>query len=207
MLTANIYAGLPPGGTFNLNIVSGTLIADQRQNMVRKAFADGFDYVLFLDADMRFPPDTFWRLLKHGKPIVAANYATRRIPVKTVAFRDFASRECIYTDTDSAGLEEVDAVGMGCMLIEMEVFRKCPLPWFNLAWLPSGNVWVGEDIYFCKLAQAHGFKVYVDHDLSKQVRHIGSMEFSHDHAVECRPSETADVADAANRIETAEAEA
>jgi hypothetical protein len=204
MLTANIYAGLPQGGTFNINILSGTLIADQRQNLVRKAFSDDFDYVLFLDADMRFPADTFWKLQRHGKDIVAANYATRRIPVKTVAFSDVASRECVYTDKDSQGLQEVEAVGMGCMLIKMDVFRKCPLPWFNLAWLPSGNVWVGEDVYFCKLAQAHGFKVYIDHDLSKQVRHIGTMEFTHDHAVECR---TDDVTSAAREIEALEAEA
>ncbi len=201
MLTANIYAGLPQGGTFNVNILSGTLIADQRQNLVRKAFAADYDYVLFLDADMRFPANTFWKLQKHDKDIVAANYPTRRIPVKTVAFRDFANLECIYTDGASTGLEEVDAVGMGCMLIKMDVFRKCPLPWFNLAWLPSGNVWVGEDIYFCKLAQANGFKVYIDHDLSKDVKHIGTMEFTHDHAVECRPDEPQDIADAAQKME------
>ena len=40
---------------------------------------------------------------------------------------------------------------------------------------------IGEDMYFCREAQKAGFKVYIDHDLSKQVRHIGVLEFMHEH--------------------------
>jgi hypothetical protein len=33
------------------------------------------------------------------------------------------------------------------------------------------------------------------------VKHIGTMEFTHDHAVECRPDEPQDIADAAQKME------
>lgn len=185
IMSARFYGNAPEGTLFNINFVAGTLIADQRQKLVMLARQKGADHILFLDSDMRFPATLLERLLRHDKDIVACNYATRRMPVKTVAFSEFSELKCIYSKGKS-GLEEVDAVGMGAMLIKTEVFEKLPLPWFNVSYLPNGRIYVGEDIYFCKLAQAHGYKVYIDHDLSNDVKHIGIMEFTHDHAEACR---------------------
>lgn len=199
IMSARWYAAAPVGASFNVHIVNGTLIADQRAKLARMALTSGADYALYLDSDMRFPPYLLEKLVAHGKDIVACNYATRRLPVKTVAFSDFATLKCIYSH-DRTGLEEVDAIGMGAMLVKTEVFRKLPQPWFNVSYLPSGGMYVGEDIYFCKLAQAHGFKVFVDHDLSKDVKHIGKMEFTHDHAEACRADIPSDVDEAAAKI-------
>jgi glycosyltransferase involved in cell wall biosynthesis len=199
IMSARWYASAPVGASFNVHIVNGTLIADQRAKLARMALTSGADYALYLDSDMRFPPYLLEKLVAHGKDIVACNYATRRLPVKTVAFSDFATLKCIYSH-DRTGLEEVDAIGMGAMLVKTEVFRKLPQPWFNVSYLPSGGMYVGEDIYFCKLAQAHGFKVWVDHDLSKDVKHIGKMEFTHDHAEACRADIPSDVDEAAAKI-------
>lgn len=199
IMSARWYASAPVGASFNVHIVNGTLIADQRAKLARMALTSGAEYVLYLDSDMRFPPYLLEKLVAHGKDIVACNYATRRLPVKTVAFSDFATLKCIYSH-DRTGLEEVDAIGMGAMLVKTEVFRKLPQPWFNVSYLPSGGMYVGEDIYFCKLAQAHGFKVWVDHDLSKDVKHIGKMEFTHDHAEACRADIPSDVDEAAAKI-------
>ena len=199
ILSARWYGNAPSGTRFDVHFVNGTLIADQRAKLARMALQAGADYALFLDSDMRFPGDLLDCLIARDKDIVACNYATRRLPVKTVAFSDFADLKCIYSH-DRTGLEEVDAIGMGAMLVKTEVFKKLPLPWFNVSWLPSGQMYVGEDIYFCKLAQAHGFKVWVDHDLSKEVKHIGSMEFTHEHAEACRSDTPADIETAAAKI-------
>jgi len=204
-MSARFYGNAQAGTLFNVNFVSGTLIADQRQKLVMMAIKQKADYVLFLDSDMRFPPNLLERLLSHDKDVVACNYATRRLPVKTVAFSDFAELKCVYSG-DKTGLEEVDAVGMGAMLLKSEIFKKLPLPWFSISYLPSGNMYIGEDIYFCKLAQANGMKVYVDHDLSKQVKHIGVMEFTHDHAEACRPDPMDEAAEIVARLQEAEDE-
>lgn len=200
IMSARFYGNAPSGTLFNVNFVAGTLIADQRQKLVMMAIKQGADYILFLDSDMRFPSYLLERLLAHDKDIVACNYATRRLPVKTVAFSDFAELKCVYS-LDKTGLEEVDAVGMGAMLIKTEIFKKLPLPWFSISYLPSGNMYIGEDIYFCKLAQANGMKVYVDHDLSKDVRHIGVMEFTHDHAEIDRPDPMTETAALMERLQ------
>jgi len=200
IMSARFYGNAPSGTLFNVNFVAGTLIADQRQKLVMMAIKQGADYILFLDSDMRFPSYLLERMLAHDKDIVACNYATRRLPVKTVAFSDFAELKCIYS-SDKNGLEEVDAIGMGAMLIKTEIFKKLPLPWFSISYLPSGNMYIGEDIYFCKLAQANGMKVYVDHDLSKGVRHIGVMEFTHDHAEIDRPDPMTETAALMERLQ------
>lgn len=205
IMSARFYGNAQAGTLFNVNFVSGTLIADQRQKLVMMAIKQKADYVLFLDSDMRFPPNLLEHLMLHDKDIVACNYATRRLPVKTVAFSDFAELKCVYSG-DKTDLEEVDAVGMGAMLIKTEIFKKLPLPWFSISYLPSGNMYIGEDIYFCKLAQANGMKVYVDHDLSKQVKHIGVMEFTHDHAEACRPDPMDEAAEIVARLQEAEDE-
>lgn len=198
-MAAQWFAAAPAGSGFDLHFLSGTLIADQRQKLAVMALSGKADRILFLDSDMRFPTTLISRLMAHDADIVACNYATRRMPIKTVAFSDFTVAECIYSH-DRSGLEAVDAVGMGAMMIKADVFRRLPLPWFNISWLPNGGMWVGEDIYFCKLAQSHGFKVLVDHDLSKEIRHIGVMEFSHEHAKACQAD---DLTQAAARIEEA----
>lgn len=181
VFSAQWYAAAPEGSQFNINMVSGTLIADQRMKLVTMSLQQRADYLLFLDSDMRFPANVVHQLLKHDLPIVAANYATRRLPVKTVAFKNFQKLEYVQTFETSTGLEEVDAVGMGCMLVKAEVFRAMPMPWFQIGYSPDWKAFIGEDMYFCREAQKAGFKVYIDHDVSKHVRHIGVLEFMHEH--------------------------
>jgi GT2 family glycosyltransferase len=149
------------------------------------------DYMLFLDSDMRFPKNIANRLITHDKDIVACNYSTRRLPAKPVAWTNFSMQEFI-TSHDRAGVEEVDAIAMGAMLVKAEVFTKLPNPWFQVVYSKSARAFIGEDIYFCQLAKAHGFKVHVDHDLSREIKHIGSFEFGHEHVAVCREQEDAE---------------
>jgi GT2 family glycosyltransferase len=192
-MTANWSAKhVPGGGRLFIFTSMGTLIANQRQELVGEALQSGASHILFLDTDMRFPKDTIDRLLAHDKPIVAANYATRRMPVKTVAFKTAGSWDCVYTTEDKTGLEKVAAVGMGVMLIKREVFETLELPWFIIGYSPKTFEFSGEDIFFCRQAQKAGYDIMIDHDLSKQVKHIGSFEFAHEHAEVCKQEQNGD---------------
>jgi hypothetical protein len=67
----------------------GTIIPQQRATLVDAAQRFNASHILWLDSDMRFPKDTLFRLMKHEKPIVAANYARRRHPaLPTAEHRD-----------------------------------------------------------------------------------------------------------------------
>lgn len=162
----------------------GTLIASQRMELARQALEEKADYLLWLDSDMRFPKETIGHLILRDKPIVAANYATRRMPVKPVAMRDEGGKiNRVYTSPESEGLEQVDYVGMGVMMTKREVFEKVEAPWFAIPYSTIGNHYIGEDVYFCKKAKEAGFEVLVDHDLSHHVKHIGTFEYSHEGAL------------------------
>ena len=73
-----------------------------------------------------------------------------------------------------AGLEQVDSVGCGVMLVRLSVFDALPQPWFSTPY--NGREHIGEDLYFCQQARAVGFDVWIDHDLSQRVRHTGTVE-------------------------------
>jgi len=162
----------------------GTLIVNQRQELAQASLDAGATHILFIDADMRFPKDAIFRLLQRDEDIVAANYSTRKLPLQPVAFRDDTTTERVYTEQDDTGLESVAAIGMGLMLIKAEVFQKMPKPWFFVPY--QNGIYTGEDIFFCRTAREFGFEVLLDHDLSKEVRHIGAFEFSNAHACGAR---------------------
>jgi hypothetical protein len=141
----------------------------------------GATHVLWLDSDMRFPKDALGRLLAHGEPIVGANYTTRRPPYLPTAE---TAEGYLFGSPDLDGLVEVSHLGMGLLLVDTDVFRKIGEPYFALGYNRQDGSYVGEDFYFCKKARDHGYKVYVDQTLSREVRHIGETEFRYEHALE-----------------------
>jgi hypothetical protein len=177
---------------------SGTLLSSQRQDLARDAIASGCTHTLWLDSDMRFPKDVISRLLAHDEGIVAANYAKRRMPTEPISAKlrtdDMEESKVyrVYTEEDSTGLEEVDYTGMGVMLVKREVYEKMEEPWFAIPWNTTVKDFLGEDVFFCRRARENGFKTYIDHDLSKQVYHIGSFEFKHEHTWACREASNGD---------------
>lgn len=174
---------VPNGDQLMIFTSKGTLIVNQRADLARNAINAGADYILWLDTDMRFPKDTLTRLLAHKKPIVAANYATRRLPVDTVAFQLGEDNvwSTLHTKPESTGLEKVTAVGMGVMLTDTKVYREMEAPWFSITYHPNTHEYSGEDIYFCYKANSLGYDILIDHDLSKEVKHVGDFEFGHEH--------------------------
>jgi len=162
----------------------GTLIVNQRQDLVKEALLGEADYILFLDADMRFPMNTLERLIDRDKDIVAANYPTRRLPPKPTAFKELHPTIPIRTTEESTGLEEAVACGAGVMLIKTSILWTLELPLFYIDWDDYHRNFTGEDVYFCRKARDAGYTVWVDHDLSKEVMHVGMFEFINSHVEE-----------------------
>lgn len=171
---------------------SGTLLSSQRQDLARDAVEAGCTHTLWLDSDMRFPKDTILHLLERDQDIICANYAKRRFPTEPIAVKknvpgeDAEKINRVYTEEDSTGLVEVDYCGMGVMLVKAEVYKKMEYPWFAIPWVPAAEDYIGEDVWFCRRAYENGFKTMVDQDLSKEVHHIGTFEYKHEHTLICR---------------------
>lgn len=162
----------------------GTLIPQQREELVRQAMEANATHVLWLDSDMRFPKDSLERLLAHNEPIVAANYTRRRQPfLPTAEDRD---RGHLFTEAASEGLAEVSHCGMGLMLCETSVFESLKEPWFMLGFNPAMKGFLGEDFYFCRKAKDAGYRILIDQALSRDVKHCGEMEVRYEHALQSR---------------------
>lgn len=67
--------------------------------------------------------------------------------------------------TECTGLQEVDAVGSGCLLIARRVILKLrdQQP-FARIWKKDGTVEVGGDYSFCRKAKKAGFKIWTHYD-------------------------------------------
>ena len=167
----------------SLKISEGTLIANQRAELSLDAMREGCSHVLFIDSDMRFPQDMISRLLKHDLDIVATNCARRRMPTGPTAqiYKENGDRELVWTMPESKGLQEVHSVGMGVMMIKSSVFKALSEPWYETPWRHDKRGYIGEDVFFCRKAREAGFKIWIDHDVSKEIGHIGMFEFKHDH--------------------------
>src|SRR5512146_3211807 len=105
----------------------GIYIAALRQQAVTLARQAGASHLLFIDADMRFPEDTLDRLIAHDKDVVCAKYVQRTFPDWWVARTGGAS----ISSVGRSGLESVDSVGCGVMLIRLSPFDYLPRPWFD----------------------------------------------------------------------------
>lgn len=147
-------------------------ISYNRNELVRLALHDKADWLLWLDADHTFPKDALLRLLAHDKPVVACNYIQRLRGKDGSAMRpQFDGRAINCLSRAGGGLEEMAAVGMGVFLISADAIRSVPEPRFLEGYTRDG--FRGEDVHFCNHLRSAGHKIYVDHDLSMEVGHIG----------------------------------
>ncbi len=151
----------------------GIYVADLRQSSAAAAVQAGATHVLFLDSDMRFPETTLECLLAHDVPIVGANYVQRTMPDWWVA-RAQQGGGCV-SSVGRSGLQAVESVGFGVMLIRCEVLAQLPQPWFHAPYDALRHV--GEDVYFCQQAARFGIPARINHDLSQAVRHQGMIEY------------------------------
>jgi hypothetical protein len=77
MSAANMVAhGIKINCAFNI----GSVITIARRNLTDIFLKSDFDYIFWVDSDMKFPIDAPLRLLSRQKPIVGANYRRRRFP-------------------------------------------------------------------------------------------------------------------------------
>ena len=159
----------------------GSILNRSRQRSIERAVKQEATHLLFIDSDQTFPADTFQRLFKWQKKVVAANIATKSEPSYPTA-RGF-QREPVYTKQGQKGLEKVWRIGTGVMLLDMSIFHGLdpwPQPLFDTKWNPELNDYQGEDWGFCEWLERRNIPLYVDHGLSWEIGHIGPLVYGHD---------------------------
>ena len=154
---------------------ASTILLNQRENLAKQAVDIKADYMLWLDSDMMFPSTTAMRMMSHDKNIVAANYMKRSVPLNSVAYETRGDWDNWLPLMSEEGLVSVEGVGMGCMLIKTEILKKIEKPWFEFEY--KDNAWHGEDFNFQEKLRKSGNEIFIDTNLSRQIRHIGQWAF------------------------------
>jgi hypothetical protein len=184
-------------------MISGSALTESRTRILGEALSWGATHLLWLDADHVFPPDAFLRLLSHNLDVVGCNYPRRNSPTAPTAAKTITeeegqdNRNLVYTTAEKAEqreLEEVDHIGFGLCLMNMQVVDMLQvraeelgqvsfLPLFEFSSRPNGGGLIGEDAFFFAKVRDAGGKVYVDHALSWEVGHIHEQILTNAHAV------------------------
>ncbi len=169
-------------GELEIIAVKGFMIPEQRSRCVAEAWKMNATHLLWVDSDMGFPEDALLRLLKHGERVVGVNYP-RKIPaaIPTAYVDNAAETGPLYTSDDKSGLEEVRHCGFGLMLCEMNVFDTLAedLPLFAFEPQPPHYTrFCTEDVYFCRKLRKHDIPVFIDHDLSRDIVHVGECAYT-----------------------------
>jgi len=160
----------------------GYTIAENRNYCVVQAQKNASQYLLFIDDDMTFRPDTLEKLLAHGKDIIGVNSMSRCLPLtSTVGLMDSKGK---YKHPDYHPEWEMKIpdelfkayfVGCGICLIDMRVFGIIKKPWFAFIAGKDGQVIHGEDGSFCDNARKAGIDIWCDPQI--EVGHLGEYEF------------------------------
>jgi hypothetical protein len=201
-MIAHSLTARPPGGErLELEIfsVSSSDLPESRSRLLKKAIEWQARYLLWLDSDHVFPPDTLFQLLKHRLPVVGCNQPRRSEPTGPVAVKlnDKGEMEHVWTTEELAKagtVEEVWHVGLALCLIDMNIFHQVKahvekgVGWdhwapFDRKLFPGTTARMGEDVSFFRELTEAGVKVYVDHGLSWRVGHIAERVITNAQAV------------------------
>ena len=164
-----------PWATVDDLFLGHTYIHGGRELVLEAAVRRGFSHLLWLDTDMSVPRTAAVRLMAHDLPIVGCNYRSRRQgSSKFTAQQDDGTP--VATTAQSTGLQEVGAVGFGCVLMRVDLVSRLHRPWFRHGLNDLGGD-IGEDIMFCRSVRATGHPVHIDHDLSKEIGHVGTYTY------------------------------
>ncbi len=182
--TIESIVGVIKNSRYEIELVfatDGVTICENRTYIVHEARRRKCTHILFVDDDMTFKPDTLLRLLAQNKEIVGTKHNMRTLPLHTtVKFMDedgeYLAPHLLSNDFKMpTELFKCHAVGTGLLLVDIEVFNKIDMPWFEFTWSEAGFVLVGEDIWFCRQAKKKGIDVWCDPTI--EVGHIGDYVY------------------------------
>lgn len=162
----------------------GSILPKSRHLIVKDAVEKKMDYLLFIDSDQTFPRKTLHLLISRGKDVIGANVATKQIPAQPTARSkkegDPPYGMLVYTDRDSVGIEQVWRLGCGILLLSRKALLALSQECFSSFYREDVGTYQGEDWTMCDNLEQQGIPIFVDHDLSKEVGHVGYFTYTHE---------------------------
>ncbi len=126
-----------------------------------------YSHILFLDDDILLPLDAITRLIDANADIIGCNYVKKNPLLESTATTLAPDPKLIWQQSSVEPVQGdytpivANCLGLGATLIDVDVFRKLPMPHFSFKYEYDGagnrvRLLVGEDSAFCQLAMMHG---------------------------------------------------
>lgn len=174
----------PTGLITQFATTRGMEVGDARNEIVDQALKVDAKYILFLDDDTAPPPYAVQNLIytleqqspPRGKAMVIGGiYSTKSIPSEPIVYQD-RGHSGPYWNWKFGDIFECESIGTGCLLINVDIFRILPRPWFKtmneaiptkFSTLEFGKEKIHEnvqltltdDIYFCQNVRDAGYTI------------------------------------------------
>lgn len=163
--------------------VRGYDCATARNRIAQMALDGGYDRLMMVDNDVTPPTDALTNLLSHGVECVSGFYLHRgadNLPSeRTCVCRLYKPDGMPYfnypTESEYTGEElaemrgrgeflvKIHGGGMGCVLVDVDVFRRVRYPWFDwVNYHDQKRGMLSEDLYFCEAMRQAGIARHVD---------------------------------------------
>jgi GT2 family glycosyltransferase len=167
------------GELFNGNFAHAMFhVPDNARNtFVETALEGDYDYVFMMDTDMTFPKGALALMIRHmgsiaGEipPVIGGVYCNRGSDFRWHVYKWVEDENGWHSLRFplNKGLYKVDAIGTGCMLIDVNVFKIIEWPWFeySYAMFQGKRDRISEDMTFCKKCMEAGIPIYADTDIT-----------------------------------------
>ena len=155
--TVNSLLGSVLSGSFKdceyLFVIDHTHVSG-RNRAAKAAMDQGFDYLLFLDSDMDWPPETLPRLIDCKADVACIDMWSRGIPSFRLVSKKNDKGLVAPVEDDIAGkggVSDIDTCGMGCTLIRTDLLRRMAEKIEAPLWFQASSH--SEDVSFCYLAK------------------------------------------------------
>ncbi len=153
-----------------------SLLPMGRQTLLNQALESGATHMLWIDDDTKFPVQAIDVLLSRDLDYVAGNVCRKQFPLSPTAQDEHGN---VIDSTGKTGVQEASWLGLAFCLIRLDAIRSTSAPHFEVLYIPDENKYVGEDMYFCEKMREIGVKMYIDHDVSQRLGHIGDFSYEY----------------------------
>lgn len=158
---------IPEDYICEFDFIRGYDCARARNEIVKKALKDNYDYILMVDSDMIIPDNALVSMLRKPQDICLGVYPRKNTSTEQTECFKLNQKNYIdvyeYNELDQYmnGYVEIKGGGLGCALIKTDIFNNMKFPYFKYVIYDNGDV-LSEDNFFCHQATSAGYKIYMD---------------------------------------------
>lgn len=159
---AGQHVGLALLATYGLDYVAA------RTQCVKQALSDAdATHIMFVDDDVMLPRRAAQTLFDTGLPSVAGIYVKKSEAAWTNTTTNAEHPTLVYSQqpvepkVGDMTPRPASCVGGGMWLLNLDLFRKLPEPWFHMVQNPDGGVVIGEDSCLLQKLAGYGVETHV----------------------------------------------